>query len=75
MLELKQVSKDHEDTFIVYKDGTRKGLMKLKFNGKNWHWNYQSEKMYDLPLDWDKALEALEPILNADNVVVLRLKG
>ena len=75
MLELKQVSQDHEDTFIVYKDGTRKGLMKLKFNGENWHWNYQSEKSYELPLDWDKALEALEPIVNDDSVVVLRLKG
>ena len=75
MIELKQVSQDHEDTFIIYKNGTRKGIMQLKFNGKNWHWNYQSEKLYELPLEWDKALEALELILNADQLKVLRLKG
>ena len=74
-VELKQVSQDHEDTFIIYKDGIRKGFMQLKFNGKKWHWTYQCEKFYELPLEWNKALEALESMLNADQVEVLRLKG
>lgn len=74
MLKLEQVSPINESSFTVYKDGKRQGFLHLEFDGRDWHWVYQSKKTYKLSMYWSEALNALKTI-EAEKSAVLRLKA
>lgn len=74
MLKLEQVSSTHENSFTIYKDGKRQGFLHLEFDGRDWHWVYQSKKTYKLSMYWSEALNALKNI-EAEKSAVLRLKA
>ena len=74
MLKLEQVSTIHETSFAVYNDGKRQGFLHLEFEGGEWHWIYQSKKIYKLSMYWSKALESLKEI-EAAKTAVLELEA
>ena len=74
MLKLEQVSTVHETSFAVYKDDKRQGFLHLEFEGGEWHWIFQSKKIYKLSMYWSEALDSLKKI-EAANSVVLRLEA
>lgn len=70
MLKLEQVSTVHETSFAVYKDGKRQGFLHLEFKGGEWHWIYQSKKVYKLSMYWSEALDSLNKIEAAKSAVL-----